>query len=196
MNGVRDLDVTFEQPSETLDDIDAVRRQTSAPISIDESLVSYANGVHIARNGSGEIFNIKSNRVGGLTRARRLRDIAIAHGIQMYIMPTGGTVLADAESAHLAQTGVAQMNAIDAARLGLGAVTHFYGIFEALYKDNDVQTVGMSIENMRTLLNLAYLPFLDGTIKYLNRLSDALFAMARFQNRQEGVPDILWDSRA
>jgi imidazolonepropionase-like amidohydrolase len=42
-------------------------------------------------------------------------------------------------TAHLAQTGVAQMNAIDAARLGLGTVTHFYGIFEALYSANDVQ---------------------------------------------------------
>ncbi len=42
-------------------------------------------------------------------------------------------------TAHLAQTGVAQMNAIDAARLGLGSVTHFYGIFEALYSDSDVQ---------------------------------------------------------
>jgi imidazolonepropionase-like amidohydrolase len=41
--------------------------------------------------------------------------------------------------AHLSQMGVAQMNAIDAARLGLRDVTHFYGIFEALYKDNDVQ---------------------------------------------------------
>ena len=42
-------------------------------------------------------------------------------------------------TAHLAQTGVARMNAIDAARLGLGTVTHFYGIFEALYAGNDVQ---------------------------------------------------------
>jgi imidazolonepropionase-like amidohydrolase len=42
-------------------------------------------------------------------------------------------------TAHLAQTGVAQMNAIDAARLGLGTVTHFYGLFESLYKDHDVQ---------------------------------------------------------
>ena len=41
--------------------------------------------------------------------------------------------------AHLGQTGVARMNAIDAARLGLDAVTHFYGIFEALYNDHDVQ---------------------------------------------------------
>lgn len=42
-------------------------------------------------------------------------------------------------TAHLAQTGVAQMNAIDAARLGLGTVTHFYGHFEALLKDHVVQ---------------------------------------------------------
>ncbi len=42
-------------------------------------------------------------------------------------------------TAHLAQMGVAQMNAIDAARLGLGSMTHFYGLFESLYKDHDVQ---------------------------------------------------------
>jgi imidazolonepropionase-like amidohydrolase len=42
-------------------------------------------------------------------------------------------------TAHLAQTGVAQMNAIQAARLGLGTVTHFYGHFESLLKDYVVQ---------------------------------------------------------
>jgi len=33
-------------------------------------------------------------------------------------------------------------------------------------------------------------------IKYLNRLSDALFVMARYENKQRGVPDVCWDSRA
>jgi imidazolonepropionase-like amidohydrolase len=42
-------------------------------------------------------------------------------------------------TAHLSQQGVAQMNALDAARLGLGTVTHFYGLFEALYDGYDVQ---------------------------------------------------------
>lgn len=42
-------------------------------------------------------------------------------------------------TAHLAQNGVAQMNAIDAARLGLGTVTHYYGHFESLLKDYVVQ---------------------------------------------------------
>lgn len=49
-------------------------------------------------------------------------------------------------TAHLGQMGVAQMNAIDSARLGLGSMTHFYGLFESLYKDHDVQPwpVGMN----------------------------------------------------
>jgi imidazolonepropionase-like amidohydrolase len=42
-------------------------------------------------------------------------------------------------TAHLDQGGVAQMNAIKAARLGLGTVTHFYGHFESLLKDYVVQ---------------------------------------------------------
>lgn len=42
-------------------------------------------------------------------------------------------------TAHLAQTGVAVMNALDAARLGLGTLTHFYGLFEAMYEEHDIQ---------------------------------------------------------
>jgi imidazolonepropionase-like amidohydrolase len=42
-------------------------------------------------------------------------------------------------TAHLAQTGVAQMNADEATRLGLGTVTHFYGLFESMYDSASVQ---------------------------------------------------------
>ncbi len=34
------------------------------------------------------------------------------------------------------------------------------------------------------------------TVHYLNRLSDALFVMARYENKKRGVPDVLWDSYA
>ena len=34
----------------------------------------------------------------------------------------------------------------------------------------------------------------DYVIPYLNRLSDALFVMARYENKQRGVPEPLWDS--
>jgi len=33
------------------------------------------------------------------------------------------------------------------------------------------------------------------TLRYLNRLSDALFVLARWQNRRRGVDDPVWDSR-
>jgi imidazolonepropionase-like amidohydrolase len=42
-------------------------------------------------------------------------------------------------TAHLAQTGVAQMNALDAARAGLDSMTHYYGLFEAMYDNHSVQ---------------------------------------------------------
>jgi imidazolonepropionase-like amidohydrolase len=50
-----------------------------------------------------------------------------------------GKKLGLGSTAHLGQTGVAQMNAIEAARLGLGTVTHFYGHLESLLKDHTVQ---------------------------------------------------------
>jgi cob(I)alamin adenosyltransferase len=39
-------------------------------------------------------------------------------------------------------------------------------------------------------------PIGSHVLPYLNRLSDALFVMARYQNRQAGVDEPLWDSRA
>jgi len=36
----------------------------------------------------------------------------------------------------------------------------------------------------------------EQTVPYLNRLSDALFVMARYENHHRGVADILWDSHA
>jgi cob(I)alamin adenosyltransferase len=39
-------------------------------------------------------------------------------------------------------------------------------------------------------------PVGDQVIVYLNRLSDALFVMARWENQSKGIPDVLWDSRA
>ncbi len=39
-------------------------------------------------------------------------------------------------------------------------------------------------------------PIGSQTLVYLNRLSDALFVMARYENHQRGIADPLWDSRA
>jgi len=96
--------VMVEQPLETLDDIAAIAPLHATPISVDESLVTLQDAARIARDGIATIFGIKLNRVGGLTKAARMRDIALAHGIDMFVMATGGTVLADTEALHLAAT--------------------------------------------------------------------------------------------
>ncbi|MEM7521339.1 MAG: enolase C-terminal domain-like protein [Pseudomonadota bacterium] len=104
MSATQDLPVMFEQPCETLDDIAAIAGKHAAPVSIDETLVTLQDATRIAREGIAEVFGIKLNRVGGLTKAARMRDIALAHGIDMFVMATGGSVLADTEALHLAAT--------------------------------------------------------------------------------------------
>ncbi|MEX0337443.1 MAG: mandelate racemase/muconate lactonizing enzyme family protein [Arenibacterium sp.] len=104
MRATEDMHVMFEQPCESLDDIAAISGKHAAPVSIDESLVTLQDAARIARDGLAEVFGIKLNRVGGLTKAARMRDIALAHGIDMFVMATGGSVLADTEALHLAAT--------------------------------------------------------------------------------------------
>ena len=104
MSATEDLNVMFEQPGETLDDIAAISQKHASPVSVDESLVTLQDATRIARDGVAEIFGIKLNRVGGLTKAARMRDVALAHGIDMFVMATGGSVLADTEALHLAAT--------------------------------------------------------------------------------------------
>ena len=104
MHACQDLNVMFEQPGETLDDIASIRAKHASPVSLDECLVTLNDAVRAARDGLAEVFGIKLNRVGGLTKAARIRDVALAHGIDMFVMATGGTVLADAEALHLSAT--------------------------------------------------------------------------------------------
>ena len=104
MSACEDMNVMFEQPCESLDDIAVISHKHASPVSVDESLVTLQDAARIARDGLAEIFGIKLNRVGGLTKAARMRDIALAHGIDMFVMATGGSVLADTEALHLAAT--------------------------------------------------------------------------------------------
>ncbi|MEL6608884.1 MAG: enolase C-terminal domain-like protein [Pseudomonadota bacterium] len=104
LSAVEDLNVMVEQPCETLDDIAAIAARHATPVSVDESLVTLQDATRIARDGIAEVFGIKLNRVGGLTKAARMRDVALAHGIDMFVMATGGSVLADTEALHLAAT--------------------------------------------------------------------------------------------
>lgn len=104
MNSVRDLPAIFEQPCDTLEQCALVQARTMHPISIDERLETIQDMQRIVHQGIGEIVNIKISRVGGLTRARKIRDIGMAAGMQFIIMDTGGSVIADTATQHFAQS--------------------------------------------------------------------------------------------
>ncbi len=100
------------------------------------------------RPGSGEDWT--GGRIDSAEKAREWVRFAAEKGIDGLKLDSHrpeimGALLDEAKkhglgsTAHLSQRGVAEMNALDAARLGLGTVTHFYGLFEALYDSSDVQ---------------------------------------------------------
>ncbi len=104
MSATRDLGGTFEQPCETLEECLAVRRRTEQPIILDESIQRFQDLVRMQRDGIAEAIGLKLGRVGGLTKARRMRDFCVAMGLRMNIEDTGGSVIADSAAVHLAQS--------------------------------------------------------------------------------------------
>jgi imidazolonepropionase-like amidohydrolase len=74
----------------------------------------------------------KANGADGLKLGAERADIMAALLDEAKKLGLGST-------AHLQQGGVGQMNADMATKLGLEAVTHFYGIFESMYESNQIQ---------------------------------------------------------
>ena len=92
----------FEQPCETMNQCAHVRRQTGQPLLLDECLHSFQDHLEAWKAGACEGVKLKPNRVGGLTKARRVRDFGVAVGWRMHIEDVGGTVIADTAALHLA----------------------------------------------------------------------------------------------
>jgi len=102
MNSIQDFTLYFEQPCETLDECLTVRRLTRAPMILDECIHSFQDLLRAQREGIAQAISIKVGRVGGLSKARQMRDFCVATGLRMNIEETGGTVIAGTAAVHLA----------------------------------------------------------------------------------------------
>jgi L-alanine-DL-glutamate epimerase-like enolase superfamily enzyme len=102
MTATEDCGGYYEQPCETYEECLAVRARTSQPIILDETIQSFADLLRAQKDGACEAIGLKIGRVGGLSKARRMRDFCLAAGIRMNIEETGGSVLADTGAVHLA----------------------------------------------------------------------------------------------
>jgi L-alanine-DL-glutamate epimerase-like enolase superfamily enzyme len=92
----------FEQPCETLDECLAVRRLSRQPLILDEAIMGFPDLLRAQREQIAQAISIKLGRVGGLTKARRMRDFCVATGLRMNIEETGGSVIASTAAVHLA----------------------------------------------------------------------------------------------
>lgn len=92
----------IEQPCETLDQCAHVAARVANPILLDECLTTVHDHLEAWKRGACEGVKVKPNRVGGLTRARQIRDFGLSVGWQMHIEDVGGSALADTAAIHLA----------------------------------------------------------------------------------------------
>ncbi len=91
-----------EQPCETLDQCAFVAASVPQPIMLDECMHDFHNHLDAWRQSACAGVKVKPNRVGGLTKARQIRDFGVAVGWQMHIEDLGGSALADTAAIHLA----------------------------------------------------------------------------------------------
>jgi L-alanine-DL-glutamate epimerase-like enolase superfamily enzyme len=104
VRAVRDLDVYIEQPCATYEACLVVRRATALPFILDESIQDLPGLVRAHADGALDVVNIKIGKVGGLSRARLMRDLCAELGIAMTIEDSWGGDIATAAIAHLAHS--------------------------------------------------------------------------------------------
>ncbi len=91
-----------EQPCETLDQCAHVAARVQNPILLDECMTTMNDHLEAWKRRACEGVKVKPNRVGGLTKARQVRDFGVSVGWQMHIEDVGGSALADTAAIHLA----------------------------------------------------------------------------------------------
>ena len=104
VNAVGDLDVYIEQPCATYEESLSIRRRTSLPFVLDENIGSVGDLVRGIAEDAFDVINLKISKVGGLTKARQMRDLCVSHGIPMTIEDTWGGDIVTATIAHLARS--------------------------------------------------------------------------------------------
>ena len=92
----------LEQPCPTLEECVAVRGLSTLPMVLDEVITDLPTLVRAAHADAMDHINLKVGRVGGLTRARLMRDAAVELGLTLTIEDSWGGDLVTAAVSHLA----------------------------------------------------------------------------------------------
>ncbi|MEM1298157.1 MAG: mandelate racemase/muconate lactonizing enzyme family protein [Pseudomonadota bacterium] len=98
----RDLDFFMEQPCRTYEECQQVRARTDIPMKLDECVTGIHAAQRIVADRGAEVCCLKISNLGGLTKARRVRDYLIDNGIAVVSEDTWGGQITTAAVAHFA----------------------------------------------------------------------------------------------
>lgn len=104
VNAVRDRDVYIEQPCRSYEHCLTIRRRTSLPFILDENITGIDALLRGHADGAMDVINLKISKVGGLTKARQIRDLCVALNMPMTIEDSWGGDIITAAIAHLAHS--------------------------------------------------------------------------------------------
>ncbi len=108
VSAIASVDVYIEQPCPTYEECLSVRRRTARPFVLDEVIDDVGTLMTALTEDAMDIINLKISKVGGLTKARLLRDICVTTGTPMTIEDTWGGDIVTATIAHLARSTPAE----------------------------------------------------------------------------------------
>jgi L-alanine-DL-glutamate epimerase-like enolase superfamily enzyme len=106
---VRDVDVYIEQPCLHYEECLAVRQHTDRPMVLDEVIDDVHQVLRGYHDKAMDVINLKISKVGGLTKARQIRDLCSSLGIAMTIEDTWGGDIITSAIAHLAHSTPTEM---------------------------------------------------------------------------------------
>lgn len=101
---VRSVEVYLEQPCLSYRECLVVRRHTNRPFVLDEVIDGLEMVVQGVSDKAMDVVNLKISKVGGLTKARQIRDLCVSLGIALTIEDTWGGDIVTAVIAHLAHS--------------------------------------------------------------------------------------------
>ena len=104
VNAVRDRDVYIEQPCRSYEHCLTVRQKTNLPFILDENITGIDALIRGHTDGAMDVINLKISKVGGLTKARQIRDLCVSLNIPMTIEDSWGGDIITAAIAHLAHS--------------------------------------------------------------------------------------------
>jgi L-alanine-DL-glutamate epimerase-like enolase superfamily enzyme len=101
LRATRQLDYYLEQPCASYDECRALRPDCDRPLILDESIDCLRALLQAQQDRVVDGITIKISRVGGITRAARIRDVAVELGLAVTVEDTGGAEIDTAAMIHL-----------------------------------------------------------------------------------------------